>query len=228
MPAKKAVPAKKATPAKKAAPARKAPAKKAAPARSAKPAKPARPAKPAARTTATRSMGLPKPATKRGASRAPASRPATSNRPRAGSGGRSAGPGSRVRTGMGRPVWVLASIGVVLALLVLPYVQKWMVQRQEITAVRAENERARADVAALEAERRRWQDPDYVKAQARERLFYVMPGETGYVVVDSGPEAAPPSDPARAAAAKVKDGERPWFGDLWESLKVAGDPPADR
>jgi cell division protein FtsB len=128
---------------------------------------------------------------------------------------------------MGRPVWVLASIGVVLALLVLPYVQKWMVQRSEIATVRAENERARREVAALEAERRRWQDPDYVKAEARKRLFYVMPGETGFVVVDSGPRTAPPSDPARAAAARVKDGDRPWFGDLWESVKDAGRPPAD-
>jgi cell division protein FtsB len=128
---------------------------------------------------------------------------------------------------MGRPVWVLGAIGVVLALLVLPYVQKWMQQRSDIAAVQAENEETRREVAALEAEQRRWQDPEYVKAEARKRLFYVMPGETGFVVVDSEPDTAPPADPARAAAAKVKDGQRPWFGDLWESVKVAGETPAD-
>jgi cell division protein FtsB len=123
---------------------------------------------------------------------------------------------------MGRPLWVLAAVGVVLTLLVLPYVQKWMVQRSEIAAVLAENEVARRDVAALEAEQRRWQDPDYVKAEARKRLFYVMPGETGFVVVDSEPSAPEPSDPAHAAAARVKGGDQPWFGDLWESLRAAG------
>jgi len=169
----------------------------------------------------------PKPGTKRSASRAPASRPATSNRPRAGAGGRSAGPGSGVRTGLGRPIWVLAAVAVVLALLVLPYVQKWMVQQREIDAVQAENEQARREVAALETERQRWQDPEYVKAEARRRLFYVMPGETGFVVVDSQPPEKAPADPAHAAAARVKNGDRPWFGDLWDSLRVAGAAPSD-
>jgi cell division protein FtsB len=169
----------------------------------------------------------PKPASKRSASRAPASRPATSNRPRPGAGGRSAGPGSGVRTGLGRPLWVLAAVAVVLALLVLPYVQKLMVQQREIAAVEAENAKARREVAALETERRRWQDPDYVKAEARRQLFYVMPGETGFVVVDSQPAPKTPADPAHAAAARVKNGDRPWFGDLWDSLQVAGATPPD-
>jgi hypothetical protein len=122
---------------------------------------------------------------------------------------------------------VLAAVAVVLALLVLPYVQKWMVQQREIAAVRADNAKARQQVGALETERNRWQDPEYVKAEARRRLFYVMPGETGFVVVDSQPPQKAAADPAHAAAAQVKNGDRPWFGDLWDSLRVAGETPPD-
>ena len=43
---------------------------------------------------------------------------------------------------------------------------------------------------ALQAQAQaRWQDPAYVEAQARERLHYVLPGETRYVVL--GPDEAP-------------------------------------
>ena len=122
---------------------------------------------------------------------------------------------------------MLAAVAVVLALLVLPYVQKWMVQQREIAAVRADNEKAQQQVGSLETERDRWQDPEYVKAEARRRLFYVMPGETGFVVVDSQPPAKAPADPAHAAAAQVKNGDRPWFGDLWDSLRVAAAQPDD-
>ena len=34
-------------------------------------------------------------------------------------------------------------------------------------------------------ERKRWEDPVYVRAQARDRLYYVMPGEVSYLVMDA-------------------------------------------
>jgi hypothetical protein len=78
-------------------------------------------------------------------------------------------------------------------------------------------------VAALTQQRARWADDEYVKAQARARLNYVMPGETGFVVVDPRPAKAPASDPGRDAA-DVPQGERPWFADIWLSAQVAADP----
>ena len=48
----------------------------------------------------------------------------------------------------------------------------------------------RRDIKALEREKRRWADDEYVKAQARERFGWVMPGETSYQVIDREREAA--------------------------------------
>lgn len=117
----------------------------------------------------------------------------------------------------------------VLALLILPYFQKWLVQRSEIESARAAVSRSQGDVAALTQQRARWADDEYVKAQARARLNYVMPGETGFVVVD------PKSTDAQTGAgrgaggstgptAAVPKGERPWFADIWLSAQVAADP----
>jgi hypothetical protein len=38
----------------------------------------------------------------------------------------------------------------------------------------------------MEVERRRWEDPAYIRSQARDRLYYVMPGEVSYLVMDAG------------------------------------------
>jgi hypothetical protein len=38
----------------------------------------------------------------------------------------------------------------------------------------------------MEKERDRWQDPIYIRAQARNRLYYVLPGEVSYLVMDNG------------------------------------------
>jgi cell division protein FtsB len=195
-------------------------------AKPAKPAaKPAKSAKPAVKPgTAKRRSG--RPAAGRSAARSRSSRPGSS-RPRPGAMVRTGVAAAGLRAGAGRPVWVIAGVVVVLALLVLPYVQKWLVQRSEIAAARAEVAAARDRVAELQEQRRRWEDPDYVKAQARERLYYVMPGETGYVVIDEVPKQTEPTDPG-SQAARVPTQARPWYGDLWESVKVAGDPPAPR
>jgi hypothetical protein len=154
---------------------------------------------------------------------APASRPAASTRPRPGSAGRAEGAAGGVRAGSGRPLWVLGAVGVMLALLILPYFQKWLVQRSEIEAAQFQVSQSQQDVAALTKQRARWADNEYVKAQARARLNYVLPGETGFVVVDPNPIRPQPNDSGRPAAAPSQ-GHRPWFADVWLSAQVAADP----
>jgi cell division protein FtsB len=128
-----------------------------------------------------------------------------------------------VRAGNGRPLWVLGAVAVVLALLILPYFQKWLVQRSEIESARAAVSQSQKDVAALAAQRARWADDDYVMSQARARLNYVLPGEIGYVVVDPKPAKVKSTDPSRVAA-DLPSGHRPWFADVWLSAKVAANP----
>jgi len=159
------------------------------------------------RVTASRSGGLRPSGTRPG-----------SPRPRPGAAGR----GRRRRgfgIGSGRPVWVLGAVGIVLALLILPYFQKWLVQRSELEAARAEVSQTKQDVAALQAQKERWKDDDYVRAQARARLNYVMPGETGYAVADPTPSDQATSTPTITA---VPEDDSSWFSRLWVSAQGAG------
>ncbi len=123
-----------------------------------------------------------------------------------------------------RPATAVAGLFVVLALLIAPYVRPWVSQRSQIAAAQDEVIRLKGEVAHLTAERRRWDDPAYVSAQARQRLKYVKPGEIGYVLLD---DVAPPvsADPREAAVAiPEQDLSRPWYGTLWRSIETAGDP----
>jgi cell division protein FtsB len=64
-------------------------------------------------------------------------------------------------------------------------VQTYLNQRREIVEMEQSIELARDDVANMEAERDRWQDPVYIRSQARDRLYYVLPGEVSYLVMDT-------------------------------------------
>jgi cell division protein FtsB len=117
---------------------------------------------------------------------------------------------------------VLAGVTVVLALLITPQLRDWWVQQRTLSQLRQGIASSQREVDALRAERTRWEDPDYVRAQARERLHFVMPGETGFAVTGGSTRAgdgasSQPGD--RASAPK-----RPWYGTLWASVQQAGDP----
>jgi len=94
----------------------------------------------------------------------------------------------------------------VLAVLAVSYASSaraWLRQRNEIADLTAQIKASQAAIDGLQQERRRWNDPAYVKQQAHERFGWVMPGETGYRVSgvtgsDSWLEASPsvlPSSP---------------------------------
>lgn len=66
-----------------------------------------------------------------------------------------------------------------------PRVQTWFSQRQAIFEAQNQLEQAKKDVVEMQIERKRWEDPAYIRAQARDRLYYVMPGEVSYLVMDA-------------------------------------------
>jgi cell division protein FtsB len=131
----------------------------------------------------------------------------------------------RPRIPVVRPVTTVAGVFVLLALLLTPYLKPWLAQRAEISRKKTEVAALEDQVEALRSERRRWDDPDYVKAQARQRLHLVMPGETGYVAVPRTPSRATVStDPRRQAANDARAGAnagRPWYDTIWQSLRTA-------
>ncbi|MGC4984201.1 MULTISPECIES: FtsB family cell division protein [unclassified Streptomyces] len=101
---------------------------------------------------------------------------------------------------------VLCSLIVALAYPMRQYVS----QRAQIGDVERQREQARQRVEQLRDLKARWQDDAYAKQQIRQRLHYVMPGETGYVVID--PDAAKQSRAERGAA------DRPWYTNVWDGV----------
>jgi len=82
------------------------------------------------------------------------------------------------------------SVGVILVIvlgtyLISPDVQSYLNQRREIVEMEQSIQLAKDAVVDMQAERDRWQDPVYIRSQARDRLYYVLPGEVSYLVMDS-------------------------------------------
>ena len=65
----------------------------------------------------------------------------------------------------------------------------------------------------LRDEKARLQDDQYVKRLAREHLHLVLPGETGYTMID--PEAAEQRRTEEGAA------DRPWYSNVWDGVDNA-------
>ena len=80
-------------------------------------------------------------------------------------------------------ILVVFVIGV---LTLAPSIQNWFSYRQQIADMQAQVDAAKKNVTDMTSERKRWDDPVYVRAQARQRLYYVLPGEVSYLVMDAG------------------------------------------
>lgn len=108
--------------------------------------------------------------------------------------------------------------------IIAPTLRYAVAQQEQLRAVTANVEEAEARTAELERRLELWQDPEYVQAQARDRLGYVMPGETAYVVVD--PEVATGEQSAAEREAAEREAQHaaatPWYLRTWETMEIAG------
>ncbi|MBX3067180.1 MAG: septum formation initiator family protein [Microbacteriaceae bacterium] len=108
----------------------------------------------------------------------------------------------------------------ILAIVVLaPSLKIFFEQQHQIAVLRAEVESQKGDLNDLKDERARWDDPNYIEAQARERLNYVYPGEYSYLVIDdladnNQTDGLPISD-------KVQSAQVDWIGVLLSSVLTA-------
>jgi len=89
---------------------------------------------------------------------------------------------------------ILAVVLAVLGMSVAYPLRQYLVQRAEINRLSRQVHEQQQRVVELQAQRQRWDDPAYIKAQARKRLHFCMPGETCYVTIDGGSSHAPSSD----------------------------------
>ncbi len=114
-----------------------------------------------------------------------------------------------------------------ITLVLAPFVRAWVEQRGRINALSSSIEQSQHSVAELKAQEQRWKDPNYIVTQARKRFTYVMPGEVGYVLVDTPHAVADERDPSAAAARQVATSKGSWVGTMWDSVAAAGEAPAD-
>lgn len=100
--------------------------------------------------------------------------------------------------------------------------QQYFSQGSQIDQLKQQNADKRAQVGQLAQELARWQDPDYVRIQARLRLHYVFPGETGLRLLGAGDAASGVTD----GTASPSQGSSAWYAQLWNSVTAAtGAPP---
>jgi cell division protein FtsB len=116
-------------------------------------------------------------------------------------------------------VLALWAIFFILALTIAPPVKHYFTQRAQISALKSQ---LSADNSALQKARQElllWQDPEYIKSQARERLHFVLPGERQYIVIDNSSTDAN-NTPTKIASA-LTDGQ-PWYARLIASISETG------
>ena len=118
------------------------------------------------------------------------------------------------RPGSGR-TFSLVAVFFIFALVLAPPIQNYFTQRAQINALRAQVDGDRAALEAARLELIRWQDPDYVKAQARERLHFVMPGERQYIV--TGTPNGDGEVTGNIVADQLEDGA-PWYTRMIASI----------
>ena len=118
------------------------------------------------------------------------------------------------RPGSGR-TFSLVAVFFIFALVLAPPIQHYFTHRAQINALRAQVDGDRAALEAARLELIRWQDPDYVKAQARERLHFVMPGERQYIV--TGTPNGDGEVTANKVADQLEDGA-PWYTRMIASI----------
>ena len=116
-------------------------------------------------------------------------------------------------------VLALSAILFFLALTIAPPVKHYFTQRAQISALKSQ---LSADQTALQKAQKElllWQDPEYIKSQARERLHFVMPGERQYIVTEGETDAA--QSGTTKIASSLADGQ-PWYSRLIASISETG------
>ncbi len=135
---------------------------------------------------------------------------------RRGRRGRAEGGGERTFLGVSTGKAVILAVVVCALALTLAYpLRTYVSQRSDAADVAAERVVLEERVRDLQIRKDQSDDPAYITAQARERLGFVMPGETPYQVQLPGARARsdiandpPPPPPG------------PWYSELWSTATV--------
>lgn len=158
----------------------------------------------------------------------PSARPVA--RPPANRTGPPAGSGATTRISAPRPrrrvtgrAVVLAVVLVALALSYVFPLRVYLAQQAEIGQLRTDQREQRARIAELAAQAELWSTDEYIRIQARKRLYFGEPGEMLLLPVweDDQPAPDPGDDPDRQPVSP-----EPWWDSLWTSIRSADSGPS--
>jgi cell division protein FtsB len=118
-------------------------------------------------------------------------------------------------------VSTLVLVGLLIAgvLIVSPSMSAFVQQSRQISELSESVRLSRESVDSIDQERTKWNDPAYIRAQARDRLFYVMPGETQLSVID---DVIIPTASVDEPSAELLSLQRNWAVTLTSSVMMAG------
>jgi len=119
----------------------------------------------------------------------------------------------------------------VLSVLTISYassLKAYFQQHSQIEQLRSQIADSQSSINRLEDEKARFQDPAYVKQQARARFGYLMPGQTSYVVI--GEDGKPLAAQSTLSDPRTQKTSTPtaWWTTEWRSVQLAGDPPSTK
>jgi hypothetical protein len=115
----------------------------------------------------------------------------------------------------------------VLAVLMVSYassMRAYLEQKEHLESLRASIADSEQNIEALQREKRRWNDPAYLEAQATQRFGWVMPGEIGFQVIDENGEPLDHEDTLSDPDGLEVVNEPAWWETAWESMRAAGNP----
>jgi len=123
-----------------------------------------------------------------------------------------------------RLTWRMAALVGVLVILLFSYATSLRVyfsQQSQLAALHAQIQADQQAIETYQDQLARWQDPAYVKAQARARLGWVVPGETGFQVIGADGK---PIGGGVVDSALPRGESGTWWGRLLGSVAAADNP----
>jgi cell division protein FtsB len=110
---------------------------------------------------------------------------------------------------------------VIVAVIVLsPGLRILVEQRQQIADLTASVEAGTTAVSTYQSDVARWSDPAYIESQARQKLYYIFPGDRTYLVVDDG--ATTETSDGQPISDSIQSLQVDWVQSLVSSLYTAG------
>ena len=111
----------------------------------------------------------------------------------------------------------VVTVAFILAITLAPPLQHYFAQRAQINSLRAQVNDSNNALEKAREELAKWNDPEYVATQARQRLHFVFPGERQYIVLDAPKSDEEADGPAAPISTLIPNG-LPWYGRLIASI----------